>query len=71
MAGPRRGGRKQPTSFDLQPELQFVYFLCEQLGKLPSEVESMDVMQFHWMAQYFQQKYENEKRAQEDAKRRI
>jgi len=57
------------TSFALQPDLQFKFFLCEKLKKLPHEIESMTVVDLHWFSVYFQRKHDAEKKAIDEAKR--
>lgn len=56
-------------SFALQPDLQFKYFLCEKLKKLPREIETLSCVELYWLEQHFKRKHEAEKKAIDDARR--
>lgn len=70
MAGRRRGRLSWPTSFALQPDLQFKFFLCVELGKMPEEIDQMSCVDYQRFSLYYQRKNEAEKKAIDDAKRR-
>lgn len=58
------------TSFALQPDLQFKFFLAEQLGMtVRALADSMDCVEYHWWGVHFTRKAAAEEKAAEKAKR--
>ena len=57
------------TSFALQPDLQFKFFLCCELGRLPAEIDSMTCIDYHRFAIHYERKQQAESRAMDEAKR--
>ena len=57
------------TSFALQPDLQFKFFLCQELGKLPEEIERMSCIDYQRFVIYYERKHVAEAQAVEEARR--
>lgn len=58
------------TSFALQSDLQFKYWLAAELHMTVRElVETMDCIEYHWWGVHFMRKAQAEQQAAEKAKR--
>lgn len=59
------------TSFALQPDLQFKYFLAAELHMTVRELSrDMDCVEYHWWGVHFLRKADAEQKAMEKAKRK-
>lgn len=59
------------TSFGLQPDLRFKYFLAAELHMTVGELSrTMDCVEYHWWGCHFLRKAEQEKKALDQGKRK-